>query len=284
MFSLAYVILPFAECPPAEAIQTSLAPFRRAGRGEMPDELLAFDDETASLRRAHEALLTFTDDGKHGLTIQGGDQAYWYIDSVKVRGEMRRRSLTRWQVRFADTLDLDAFHTQYGNRLERHPATGGYGRWLNPLGHWDWWDLGGRFDGCIIGEPSRGAGRSVAQVSSGPNPGRTILGNIHDVLAEALDQAPAPTLDVRTDRNIELAATLLNDLRAGHPYASPATIIVPPGSVADELRWLGTYHEGIPPQTLTWLSLPHDAAWEAVAEACYTRFHDHWVAGIAYHH
>ena len=84
MFSLAYVILPFADTAPADAIRASLAPFQRAGRGEMPDEHLAFDDETASLRAAHEASFTFTDTGRHGLQVEGGVDAHWLLDSKKV--------------------------------------------------------------------------------------------------------------------------------------------------------------------------------------------------------
>ena len=72
-------------------------------------------------------------------------------------------------------MDLAAFHAGFARPLERHPETGAYGRWLNPLGRWDWWDLGGRFDGRIIGEPARSAGRGAAQVSSGESRGRTLL-------------------------------------------------------------------------------------------------------------
>jgi hypothetical protein len=284
MFSLAYAILPFADTAPAEAIRTSLAPFQRAGRGDMPDDRLAFDDETARLRGIHAASAIFTDQGEYGLQIEGGSEAVWYIDSAKIRTTMRLMGLTRWQVRFADTLDLDTFIERFCRPLERHPATGGYGRWRNPLGRWDWWDLGGRFDGTIIGERNRGAGRSVSQVSSGENTGRTILANIQDLLEDALDQAPTPEIDVRTDRNIEIAATLLTDLRAGLPHACPATVVLPPGSAADELRWLDSWPEIGPVQTLEWLGLPRDAAWEEIVGAAYARFPDHWVAGISYHH
>ena len=51
MFSLAYVILPFADIVPADAIRASLARFQRGGRGEVPDGWLTFHDETQALRR-----------------------------------------------------------------------------------------------------------------------------------------------------------------------------------------------------------------------------------------
>lgn len=284
MFSLAYVILPFGDSAPADAIRASLAPFQRAGRGEMPDDCLAFDDETAELMGLHEAWLTFTDSDGQGMRFEVGDLSHWHLDTQAIGAEMRRLGLARWRVRFADSLDLETFHDRYCRALERHPSTGAFGRWRNPLGHWDWWDLGGRFDGVIIGDPGRGAGRGTAQLSSGDNPGRALLTNIEHVLRKALDQAPPPVFDVRTDRNIELVETLLTDLRADLPHACPATIVLPPGCAADALRWVDKWREIRPLAALDWLGLARDAAWEDVAGAAYARFRDHWVAGIAYHH
>jgi len=283
VFSIAYVILPLSGTAPAEAIRTSLAPFQRGGRGDVPDDWLAFDDETAALRQAHEASFTFTDKGAGGLGIEGDHQACWHLDTSEVRDEMRRRGTQSWSVRFADTMDLEAFHAGFARRLERHPGTGGYGRWLNPLGRWDWWDLGGRFDGRIIGEPARGAGRGAAQVSSGESRGRTVLANIATLLEEALGQPPAAELDVRSDRNIELVATLLTDAQAGRGHAYPSTLVLPPGAAEDRLRWLDTWPHPGPADAFTHLGLPPDAGWPAVVEAAYARFTDHWAAGVAYH-
>ena len=283
MFSLAYVILPFADIAPADAIRASLASFQRGGRGEVPDDWLAFHDETEALRRAHEAQFTFIDQGKGGLQIGGDHEACWQLDTSTVRDEMRRRGLQGWSVRFADAMDLDAFFDLFSHRLERHPATSGYGRWLNPLGRWDWWDLGGRFDGHIIGDPSRDAGRSVSQVSSGASRGRLVLANIQDQVGAALGQEPPAAVDVCSDRNVELAATLLTDARAGREQAYPGALVLPPGAVDDHSRWLGTWPELGPAKAFAWFGLASDASWPAVAEAAYARFGDHWVAGVAYH-
>ena len=283
MFSIAYVLLPPSATAPAEAIRTSLAPFQRGGRGDLPDDWLTFHDETAALRQAHEASFTFTDKDGGGLQIEGGHQTSWYLDTGKVRDEMRRRGVQRWPVRFADTMDLAAFHSGFTTRLERHPATGGYGRWLNPLGRWDWWDLGGRFDGRIVGEPARGAGRTAAQISSGESRGRTILANIGAALEDALGQEPAEEVDVRTDRNIELVATLLTDAQAGRNHAYPSALVLPPGAAEDRLRWLDTWPDPGPAEAFARLGLPPGAGWPAVVEAAYARFADHWAAGVAYH-
>ena len=283
MFSIAYVILPPSATAPAEAIRTSLAPFQRGGRGDLPDPWLTFHDETAALREAHEAALTFTIQPGGGLRTEGASHAHWLLDTGKILDEMRRRSLQRWPVRFADTMDLDAFHAAFAERLDRHPETGAYGQWLNPLGRWDWWDLGGRFDGRIIGEPARGTGRTAAQVSSGESRGRTLLANLATLLEDALNQPPAPELDIRTDRNIELVATLLTDAQAGRGHAHPSALVLPPGAAEDRLRWLDTWPAPGPADAFAHLGLPPDAAWPAVVEAAYARFPDHWAAGVGYH-
>ena len=284
MFSNAYVILPLADTAPADAIRASLAHFQRSGRGEVPDDWLTFHDETEELRRAHEARFTFTGQGKTGLQVEGDAQAYWQVDTQRVQDEMRRRGLQRWSVCFADTMNLDTFHGSFTARLERHPVTGGYGRWLNPLGRWDWWDLGGRFDGHIIGDPKRGAGRSVAQVSSGESRGRSVLANLENLVGDALGQAPVAEIDVLSDCNIELVTTLLADAQAGQDHAYPATLVLPPGSVEDRLRWLDTWPEQGPVEAFAWLGLAPNVRWPAVVEAAYARFEDHWAAGVAYHH
>jgi hypothetical protein len=284
VFSAAYVILPFSDVAPADAIRASLAPFQRGGRGDLPEKWLAFDDESEAFRRAHEAQFIFMDLGTGGMQIGGDREVYWYVDTLRVRDEMRRRGLRRWNVRFADEMDLDAFFDRYASRLERHPVTGRFGRWLNPHGHWDWWDLGGRFHGRIVGDQARRSGRSVARVSSGESPGRRILANIEDRLGEALGQEPLPEVDVLSDGNIELVATLLAEARAGWEHAYPGALVLPPGALSDSLRWFDTWPQLGPADSIAWLGLPPDASWPTVVSAAYARFEGHWAAGVAYHH
>lgn len=283
MFSVAYVILPFSDTPPADAIRRSLARFQRGRRGDVPEGWLTFDDETEDVRKAYEANLTFTDKGTGGLQIEG-DADLWHIDTGTIRDEMRQHGLRQWSVRFADTMSLDEFFDRFSERLERHPDTGAFGRWLNGLGRWDWWDLGGRFDGRIVGDRRHRAGRSVSEVSSGPSRGRTILANMENQLAKALGQEPPQLLDVHTDRNIELVATLLEDARAGREHAFPGSLVLPPGAVEDRWRWLHTWPGLGPEEAFAWLGLPPDANWSSVVTAAYARFEDHWAAGVAYHH
>jgi len=282
MFALAYVILPFSDALPADAIRASLAPFQRGQRGDLPEGWLSFHDETEALLEDYEAQLTITTQGNGGMRIEGGPT--WYVSTKKVLDEMRRLGRQSWSVRFADTMDINEFYDRFSEGLDRHPNTGAFGRWLNPLGRWDWWDLGGRFDGCIIGDQRPRTARSVAKVSSGANPGRIILANIEDRLAEALGQEPFETLDVQTDQNIELVATLLEDARSNRDNACPSSLVLPPGALEDRLRWLDTWPDLRPQEAFAWLNLSSQRGWDAIVRAVYARFEDHWAAGVAYHH
>lgn len=285
MFGLARVILPFDHADPAEAIRTSLARFQRGEPGDMPEAWLAFVDESEYLHAAYEARLTFTLVDKGGLRIEGHDAAYLCLDARKVTAEMRRLDLRRWRVRFADTMDLATFHERFTGGIPRDLATGGYGRWLNPLGRWDWWDLGGCFDGWIIGEPDQGQGRPASRISSGDNAGRRILTNVQEAIGGALGQETPAVFDVRSDRNIELAATLLADMRAGAGTARipGGAVVLPPGLVEDACRWVSDWPTLGPTAALTYLGLGPDVSLLAVLDAAYARFQDHWVAGVAYH-
>jgi hypothetical protein len=243
---------------------------------------LSFDDETEALLEDYEAQLTITTQGNGGMQIEGGP--IWYLSTTKVLDEMRRLGLRSWSVRFANMMDINEFYDRFSRGIERHPNTSAFGRWLNPLGRWDWWDLGGRFDGHIIGDQRPRTARSVAKVSSGANPGRTILANIENRLAEALGQEPFETLDVQTDQNIELVATLSKDARSNRANAYPSSLVLPPGTPEDRLRWLDTWPDLRPQEAFAWLGLSSQADWDAIVRAVYARFADHWAAGVAYYH
>ncbi len=136
----------------------------------------------------------------------------------------------------------------------------------------------------IVGDRQTKEGRRVSDVSSGPNRGRTILANVENALTDSLGQDPSALVEVRNDRNIEMVATLLADVREGRTNACPATLVLPPGAVEDRLRWLCTWPELGPQETFTWLGLAPEAAWQDIVQAAYARFQDHWAAGVAYHH
>ena len=134
MFAPAYVILPFSDSSPAEALRRSLAPFERGGRGDVSDERLAFHDETEHVRALHQGEFRFTLEGRGSVRI-AGETDTWLLDFDAVRSEMASRDVDGWEVRFADfEPDLHVFASRFVRRLERHPITSGYRRWLNPIG------------------------------------------------------------------------------------------------------------------------------------------------------
>jgi hypothetical protein len=280
MFGLACVILPFSEAPPSDAITRSLARFQRGRRGDVPDEWLRFYDETATLHELHQTLFSFS--LGQGLSIRGGES--WYLSSIAVREEMERRGRTEWTVRLRDVEpDFDCFVERFTcTRFERHPITRGHGRWLNGLGEWDYWELGGCFDGQISGEKSR-AGRKKSLISSGPSSIRDAIDTLEDALCDAFDQDRPIEVDVHSDVNVELVRTLLDDLVSGQKHARPGVIVLPPGSAEDSLRWIKSWPERSPRDALEWLGVAADSDWLAVLEAAYRRFPDHWAAGVAFH-
>ena len=284
MFSLAYVILPFSNVAPDAAIRASLARFQRGGPGDLPAEWISFCDETPELQNTLEANFIFTIMGRGGIRVEGDTNHCWYLDDNKIQQEMHLRKIEKWHVRFSDLMDLETFFNRFGSRLVRHPDTGAYGLWLNALGKWDWWDLGGRFDGRILRDPSQVEGRKVSKISSGPSRGRQILSNLEDILRDALDQHPVAEIDVQNDRNIELAETVLADIKADPERACPGAVVLPPGSFEDHLRWLSDWPELGPLDAFTRLGLTPYASWPEVVEASCQLFRDHWIAGIAYHH
>jgi hypothetical protein len=71
MFSIAYVILPFSDTPPADAIRASLARFQRGRRGDLPESWLTFRDETEEFRQVYEAQHIFTEPDKGGCGSRG---------------------------------------------------------------------------------------------------------------------------------------------------------------------------------------------------------------------
>lgn len=190
----------------------------------------------------------------------------------------------RWPVSFSQLEpDLGRFVDRFAEKRDRHPVTGGFGRWLNLLGQWDWWDVGGCFDGRITGGQKPSA-QSVSAISSGQNAVRTVLENLQSTLSRSPVQDAPAQLDVETGANFELVAKLLIDARAHRPHALPGVVMLPSGFCDDSERWLASPPEAIPVGVRSLLKLADDADWPQVAEAAYECFKDHWAAGVAFHY
>jgi len=174
--------------------------------------------------------------------------------------------------------DLDSFAARFTQWKRRDPDAGGYGQWLNPLGMWDWWELGGRFDGLVSGERRAGAG-AESMISSGPNKGRDLLGGV----ARALGGEPSE-VEAEIAANVDLVSGLLEAARRGEEHAFPTAVVLPVGACAPAFRWFDALGwRPIPPEIKALLSVPDDASFKETVVAAWEHFEEMAVAGVAYH-
>jgi len=271
MFGLAYVFIPRTFSSLQSELDRALAAFKRGGDDDFPRDKLAFDDVTDVLERLHRSRICCKPNGSAtGLDHHGS----YFLSLLKLNEHLRACRLDRFEGTLAEIEpDFDAFVRRFTERAQRDPATGRYGRWLNPLGQWDWWDLGGRFNGAITGE-RRPAG-ATQTISSGPSTGRRVMENLAGALGASRNDEAA---------EIEMNVELVETLHADRARRRPTAIVLPIGSCADQDRWFDhvEWHD-ISPGTRAFLGAPADADFKALARAAYERFSDYAAAGVAYH-
>jgi hypothetical protein len=276
MYALAYVLIPARFHSLQEELDRTLAPFARGGEESFPREKLAFDDATDALMRLHRSAIRYNPDGS--VTWSDAKGISDDLCLLRLKEHMSACSLDRFEGTLAELEpDFDTFVRKFTEVGERDPTTGLYGRWLNPTGYWDWWELGGRFNGMITGE--RRPASAEQAISSGLNRGRDVLASI----VTAFGGAPSSE-QAQIEANVELVETLRAAAARNERRAVPCALVLPSGTCADEDRWLDEieWHE-ISPGTRRFLDAPPDADYTALVRAAYDRFVDHAVAGVAYH-
>jgi hypothetical protein len=276
MYGLAYVLIPPHFNSLQAELDRTLAPFRRGGDGDFPREKLAFDDVTEYFARLHGTRVRFNRDGS--LTWSRIEDISHELCLLRLKEHMAACSLDRFEGALAELEpDFDAFVRRFTELGERDPTTGRYGRWLNPIGYWDWWELGGRFNGAITGE--RRPAAIDQPISSGASRGRDVLGGI----AAAFGATPSDE-QAHIEANVELVETLRGAAVRNERRSKPTALVLPIGSCADEDRWLDDigWHE-IRPGTRRFLGAPPDADYASLVRAAYDRFADHAAAAVAYH-
>jgi len=174
MSGIAYAIIPLEFASLQAALNEALRPFCRGGGDQFPREKVAFDDVTDDPQQLHVAGLSMTHENGLSLWWEGSpplDESGFDFDAL--RDLVLSHGLT-WSRRLADIEpDFHAFVRRFSGWKDRDPETGGYGQWLNPLGRWDWWELGGRLDGVVSGErrngmvPARRSPRPASEASAG---------------------------------------------------------------------------------------------------------------------
>ena len=210
--------------------------------------------------------------------LDAGTDAWYDLHTERLKQHLSACSLNEFEGKLAEIEpDFDAFVRLFTRFDAPDPTTKRYGRWLNPNGYWDWWELGGRFNGVITGEPRPAAAEQT--ISSGPSRGRAVMGK----LAEALGASTA-SQQAEIEMNVELVETLKAARERKDRHSLPTALVLPFGSCADEYRWFDRvgWHE-VKPGTWGILSAPPDADFDGLVRAAYECFVDHVAAGVAYH-
>jgi hypothetical protein len=279
MYALAYVLLP----PNHGALQTeldrALAAFERGGPDELPAHMLTFHDETDELVELHQTQFHYElTSGKLAATLPDTEWGWsFHLRSDKLKAHMTACNLDQFTGTFAELEpDLDAFARNFTKLATRDAKTGKFGQWLNPLGTWDWWELGGRFNGIITGQQQPAGDQQ--HISSGQCTGRTIIGNLAQMIG-----SPPQTAEAEIELNGELVETLRSALRIDESRL-PSAIVLPVGAGPDAGRWIDDIGwRPISVEARAILGVSSDASYQDIAATVYDRFRDHTAAAIAYH-
>src|SRR5215470_13758335 len=231
MYGLAYVLVPGRFVSLQSELDQTLSPFRRGGDDAFPREKLAFDDATDGLTRLHRTKFRYNSD--HSVRWLNADAAASSFDLrlLKLSEHMAACQLSEFEGTFAELEpDFDAFVHRFTRFDQRDPDTSRYGRWLNPVGYWDWWELGGRYSGAITGDRRPAGAEQI--ISSGPNRGRAILGNVVTALGAQETREKA-----EIEANVELVASIKLAADRNGKHSLPTALVLPIGCCADEDRW-----------------------------------------------
>ncbi len=275
MYGLTYVMLRLNFTSLQQELSLSLAPFQRGGDNRFSQSALAFEDATPSLRRLHSAAFEYN--GGAIAWDLGIAASSPMLDLALVIEHLNALGLDGFRGTFSEIEpDFDRFVVRFSHFRQRDSKTGKFGSWNNPLGRWDWWELGGRYNGVITGEKLPASG--VGGFSSGPHSGRDTLQSVVEAFA-----GTTPDAEAWIEANVELASTLLSRLCAGEK-ALPAALVLPIGSAPDAARWLdGTGWHEISPATFSALGVSAAAPFADLVSTAYSRFAGHAVAAVAYH-
>lgn len=278
MYGLAYVLVSSRFASLQSELDQTLARFRRGGDDVFPRAKLTFDDATDSLRRLHRTKFRYNPDGSvRWLDIDAASLSF-DLRLLKLSEHMAACRLGEFEGTFAELEpDFDAFVRRFTDFDQRDPDTSRYGRWLNPVGYWDWWELGGRFNGAITGDRRPASAQQI--ISSGPNRRRAILGNLVTALG-----GDAAGEKAEIEANVELVASLKLAADRNDTHSLPTAVVLRTCCCADEDRWFDRveWHE-IRPGTRAFLGIPADADFRRLVRAAYDRFSDLAAAGVAYH-
>jgi hypothetical protein len=279
MYALAYVLLPPNHGALQMELDRALAAFERGGPDELPSYMLTFHDETDELVELHHTQFQYElISGQLKATLPDTEWGWsFHLRSDRLKAHMIACNLDRFTGTFAELEpDLDAFARNFTKLGTRDAKTGKFGQWLNPLGAWDWWELGGRFNGIITGQQRSGGDHQ--HISSGQSAGRTMIGNLAQVLGTEMQSAEA-----EIELNVELVETLRSVLGTDEPLL-PSAVVLPLGAGPDAGRWIDDIGwRPLKAESRAILGVSSDANYSDIVRTIYDRFPGHTAAAIAYH-
>lgn len=111
-----------------EELASRLAPFQENNMGDCPEEFLEFNDVTDEYRAEAQKVVT--------------EEDTWMLENHK--GCLGKT----YQEVYGGT--FESFMSEYAG-YEPNGPNGEYGYWENPNKKWDWWEVGGRWSGAVLG-------------------------------------------------------------------------------------------------------------------------------------
>jgi hypothetical protein len=133
-------------------IESALRPYQENNMGDCPEEYMAFTDVE------EEYLKEYNEDSVEQIRTPEGEFTYAWDERFRVPGTFGTgggtheppADLERVKVPFKEKYPtFEEFMSVWGGYPERDPKTGRYGRWENPNAKWDYYGVGGRFEGRL---------------------------------------------------------------------------------------------------------------------------------------
>ena len=145
-----------------KSLEELLAPYQENNMGDCPKEYLAFHDEEDSYLKEYE------EDGLEMIKTPNEELIYTWDNSLrKIQDSFRTKDLRVDKNEYIKKLNemgykevfvkykekyptFEEFVRDFHGREERDPETKRYGYWENPNRKWDWYQLGGRWQGSLL--------------------------------------------------------------------------------------------------------------------------------------